>query len=266
MSAPLRVGVLTTDTAHHRWFVREVAARTRGTVEIAAVVFETRAYPWAAKAQRYAQEHRRHPLRRRHNPYLPSAALDRAAAAYEEPRFFPDGDRSLPASTAVTVVESVNDPEAVAVLDDVEADLLFVYGTGIVRPEVFERPRLGTVNAHGGRLPHYRGLDTNLWAALRGHPEDMAVTLHRMDATLDTGEVLAEAFLGPRPGLGLASLRYETTLVCTDLAVDLLTALAVGPVASAPQEGPGEYFGPMAPALKRRAERRIRRWVAGAAR
>jgi hypothetical protein len=258
----LRVAVLTTDTSHHRWFVQQLVARSSSNVTVALVLFETRAYPWERNASRHRRANRLHPVRRWFlNPYNPSPRLDRAAAEWEEPRFFPAGNRSLSSSVRCEVVRSVNDLSAIAFIDEAAIDVIFVYGTGLVTPEVFTRTRLGAVNAHGGLLPDYRGLDTNLWAALQGHPEDMAVTLHQVDASLDTGDVLSVERLGPRQDLCLASLRYETTVLCADMAVDLFEGLAADVLVRSPQMPGGEYFGPMPSLLKRCADRNIRRWV-----
>lgn len=57
--------------------------------------------------------------------------------------------------------------------------------------ETIEKPRLGVVNIHYGKLPEYRGCNPLVWAILNG--EKFAwVTLHWMNETYDQGPVLAE--------------------------------------------------------------------------
>jgi len=52
-------------------------------------------------------------------------------------------------------------------------------------------PRLGAVNGHPSLLPRYRGPSPVAWA-IRNGDDELGFTLHRMDADLDTGPVLAQ--------------------------------------------------------------------------
>ncbi|MGE6758624.1 methionyl-tRNA formyltransferase [Corallococcus interemptor] len=58
-------------------------------------------------------------------------------------------------------------------------------------PEVLALPRLGAVNVHPSLLPRYRGPCPLGWA-LREDARELGLTFHRMDASFDTGPVLAQ--------------------------------------------------------------------------
>lgn len=58
--------------------------------------------------------------------------------------------------------------------------------------EALAVPRLGAVNGHPSLLPRYRGPSPVAWA-IRSGDDELGFTLHRMDAELDTGAVLAQA-------------------------------------------------------------------------
>lgn len=57
-------------------------------------------------------------------------------------------------------------------------------------PEALTATRDGFLNLHTGLLPHGRGAHPNVWAILADEPA--GVTLHWMDADLDTGPVIAQ--------------------------------------------------------------------------
>ncbi|MFB1480331.1 methionyl-tRNA formyltransferase [Corallococcus sp. RDP092CA] len=57
-------------------------------------------------------------------------------------------------------------------------------------PEALALPRLGAVNVHPSLLPRYRGPCPLGWA-LREDARELGLTFHRMDASFDTGPVLA---------------------------------------------------------------------------
>ncbi|AFE08805.1 methionyl-tRNA formyltransferase [Corallococcus coralloides DSM 2259] len=58
-------------------------------------------------------------------------------------------------------------------------------------PEALALPRLGAVNVHPSLLPRYRGPCPLGWA-LREDARELGLTFHRMDASFDTGPVLAQ--------------------------------------------------------------------------
>jgi methionyl-tRNA formyltransferase len=57
--------------------------------------------------------------------------------------------------------------------------------------EAIAVPRLGIVNGHPSLLPHYRGPFPVAWAVRNGESE-IGMSYHLMDATLDTGNLLAQ--------------------------------------------------------------------------
>ena len=233
--------------------------------EIVLNVFEQKKYPWKRRARRHLV--RTLPNLWRGialNPYIQSKTGDRDQVDYERAHFFPDGNSELPDEFPTVHVHSVNDADAQTKLAAKAPDILCVYGTGKIYPPIFEQPPMGTLNAHGGLLPDYRGLDTNLWAAYEGKPDAMAVTIHQIDTDLDTGPIYLMQRIKPVTGLNLSNLRYHATLLSTQLFLDTITGILDGSLKASRQTGTGRYFGPMPTLLKRRANDRIKAWAAGA--
>jgi folate-dependent phosphoribosylglycinamide formyltransferase PurN len=81
-------------------------------------------------------------------------------------------------------------PETLAALRSGAPDLLLLADSGIVPRSVLAIPRHATLNAHPGILPHYRGLDPELWAIQDGRFEAIGCTLHIVDPGIDTGPIL----------------------------------------------------------------------------
>lgn len=81
------------------------------------------------------------------------------------------------------------DPEAVATLRALNADLMVVVAYGLLLPTaVLEAPRLGCVNVHASLLPRWRGAAPIQRAVLAGDATS-GVCIMRMEAGLDTGPV-----------------------------------------------------------------------------
>ena len=71
-------------------------------------------------------------------------------------------------------------------------DLIIVAAYGqILPPSILDLPRLGCINVHTSLLPRYRGAAPIQWAILDGLTET-GVTIMKMDAGLDTGDILDE--------------------------------------------------------------------------
>lgn len=93
----------------------------------------------------------------------------------------------------------VKDPALADRIRNLNVDLLLnVHSLYLIRPEVVAAPRIGSYNLHPGPLPRYAGLNTVSWAIYRGEPTH-GVTVHRMEAGIDTGDIAYQTLfpIGP---------------------------------------------------------------------
>jgi folate-dependent phosphoribosylglycinamide formyltransferase PurN len=99
-------------------------------------------------------------------------------------------------------VKDIHAETVIARVRSLEPDLGLIYGSPILKPDLFEIPRLGTLGIHHGKVPAYRGNKTTFWAMYNG--ETVAgVTIQKINAGLDTGGIAKE---GEVP-IGLRSYR-----------------------------------------------------------
>jgi len=71
-------------------------------------------------------------------------------------------------------------------------DLIVVAAYGQILPQpLLDIPRFGCLNVHTSLLPKYRGAAPIQWAILNDEPET-GVTIMKMDAGLDTGDILSQ--------------------------------------------------------------------------
>jgi len=89
---------------------------------------------------------------------------------------------------------NLHSPSLLAQIRDLEPDLGLVYGGPIIRPELFELPRHGTLGIHHGLTPAYRGKKTTFWAMYNGE-NSVGVTIQTIGRGLDRGDIVAEAML-----------------------------------------------------------------------
>lgn len=86
----------------------------------------------------------------------------------------------------------VRDPEFIAQLKELNPEVIVVVAFGQIIPQaILDLPKYGCINVHASLLPAYRGAAPIQWAVINGEAES-GVTIMRMDAGLDTGDMLTK--------------------------------------------------------------------------
>jgi methionyl-tRNA formyltransferase len=124
-------------------------------------------------------------------------------------------------------------------LASAEPDLVVCMGfPWKIPPDALAVPRLGWLNGHPSLLPRHRGPLPIAWA-IRDGDEEIGITIHRMDAELDTGPILAQRPypLGePQPP---DSFYPELGPVVAEALAEALERLAAGDEGTPQPEGGG---------------------------
>ena len=128
-----------------------------------------------------------------------------------------------------------NQPDLLAALHALELDLLVAVGyMGIFKADLLAIPRLWAVNFHASLLPAYRGKHPVFWA-LRNGERWSGLTVHVMDAGVDTGDILYQVRVRTRRNDTPADVYeriYERT---ADLPARLVRDVALGRPRPRPQ-------------------------------
>jgi methionyl-tRNA formyltransferase len=130
----------------------------------------------------------------------------------------------------------VNAAEGVAMLRDVRPDLLVVAAYGqILSKDVLLVPPLGGINVHASLLPKFRGAAPIAWAIFHGETHS-GVTIIRMSAALDAGEMLAQEAVEIIPEETAGELEARLAPLGARLALDIVARLKAGPIQGAKQD------------------------------
>lgn len=107
-------------------------------------------------------------------------------------QFPPVKEAALAHGIAVYQPRRVREPECVEYLRQYEPDMIVVAAFGQILPkEILDMPRYCCINVHASLLPKYRGAAPIQWAVLNGD-KTAGVTIMRMDAGLDTGDMISK--------------------------------------------------------------------------
>jgi folate-dependent phosphoribosylglycinamide formyltransferase PurN len=135
-------------------------------------------------------------------------------------------------------IHFVPDIHARQVLEQVCAlgpDLGLVYGSPILKPELFEIPRLGTLGIHHGKVPEYRGNKTTFWAMYNGEPV-AGVTIQKVNRGLDTGSIVKAGEVNTQ-GQAYRAVVHELEALGLDLYMQAILEVKHGTAEYKPQSG-----------------------------
>jgi methionyl-tRNA formyltransferase len=92
---------------------------------------------------------------------------------------------------SVNMVALLTEKSQLDLVHDVRPDLLVSVGFDhLVPSDILDVPSQGAINLHPALLPYNRGKSPNVWPLIDGTPA--GVTLHYMDESFDTGEIISQ--------------------------------------------------------------------------
>lgn len=97
-------------------------------------------------------------------------------------------------------------------------DLLLLGGTRILTEEIYSIPDYGTLNAHPGILPKYKGLDVVSRAIENG--DKVGATVHYVNGEVDGGEIIKYGMLEHKKDWPLPKVRIENMCLCARLMIE----------------------------------------------
>jgi methionyl-tRNA formyltransferase len=141
-----------------------------------------------------------------------------------------------------------NNEEFRARLGELRPDAIVVVGYGRIIPQwMIDLPALGNLNVHASLLPKYRGAAPIQWAIARGETIT-GVTTMRIDAGLDTGDILLQRELPITAEDTAETMALKLAAVGADLMVETLRGLQAGKIRPRAQD---HAQATLAPILKK---------------
>lgn len=124
--------------------------------------------------------------------------------------------------------KKVRDPEFLQVLEELHPEAIVVVAFGQIIPDsILNLAPLGCINVHASLLPKYRGAAPIQWAVIDGEKES-GVTIMKMDAGLDTGDMISKVIVPITKEETGGSLFDKLSEAGAKLLVETLPSLADG--------------------------------------
>lgn len=140
---------------------------------------------------------------------------------------------------------SLKKEEAVTRIAAAKPDVIVVVAYGKILPQaILDLPAFGCINVHASLLPKYRGAAPIQWAVLNGEAES-GVTTMRMDAGLDTGDMLLRSSCPITEEMTAGELHDRLSMEGAKLLSRTLRALEAGDLHPVRQNSAESCYAPM---------------------
>lgn len=158
----------------------------------------------------------------------------------------PVKDSALKHGVSIAQPDKVKNNESFrAQLEALHPDAIVVVGYGRLIPQwMIDLPRFGNLNLHASLLPKYRGAAPIQWAIAQGETVT-GVTTMRIDAGLDTGDILLQRELAIGPDDTAVTIGPKLAEIGAQLMVETLRGLQTGTVKSRPQDNAQATLAPI---------------------
>jgi Formyl transferase len=117
------------------------------------------------------------------------------------------------------LVGSVNSEACRQALQDLDPEVVVVYGTRILKRDTLYAVAAPFINYHAGINPKYRGQNGAYWARSNGDPAHAGVTVHLVDEGVDTGDVLYQARTDFAPDDNIVTYQHQQMAVALPLVI-----------------------------------------------
>lgn len=195
---------------------------------------------------RFAVPSLEHVVRAGHDVRLVVTQPDRPKGRGMGLAFSPVKEAALRLELPVTQPERIkNNEEFRAQLTAIAPDAIIVVGYGRIIPQwMIDLPPLGNINVHASLLPKYRGAAPIQWAIANGE-STTGVTTMRIDAGLDTGDMLLQAEMPIQPDNTSETMAPPLAELGAELLVETLARLEAGVITPVPQNHAEHTLAPL---------------------
>jgi methionyl-tRNA formyltransferase len=107
-------------------------------------------------------------------------------------------------------------------IQEFEPDVMFVFGSSIIKDPILSLTPKAFVNLHLGISPYYRGSGTNFWPFVNNELEYVGSTLLHLDPGIDTGDIITHVRPKFEIGDNVHTIGCKTIFESTKKMIEIL--------------------------------------------
>jgi len=230
----LKIIILTTDTNHHKFFINFIS----NYFPFYAVIFETTGIQPKFKTKSLFFEKEK---------------------KYEINKFFKFKKANYP-KIQTHKFKNINELKSYKLIRKINPDLCILFGTRKVEKNIVQLLKNKLINVHRGITQNYRGLDSEFWAIKENKFDQIGVTIHYVTNELDRGDILEQKLLVLKKNMKIHQLKYYTTLIATELCLQILFKIKNNLIIRKKFIKKGKYYSFMTSLDKNKLEKKFNKF------
>ncbi len=136
----------------------------------------------------------------------------------------------------------INSTDTLKILQAQQLGIIILFGTSLIGREIMNRFPNRIINLHLGLSGQYRGSSCNFWPIYDGRLDGLGATVLRINAGIDSGEILAQETIEIEEGDSEQSLMGKSLILGMDLTIQVVHQWLKGHWAPLPLERNGKLF------------------------
>jgi methionyl-tRNA formyltransferase len=142
-----------------------------------------------------------------------------------------------PLTPSIQSIESVNSESFRRQLAEFNPDIIIINGTRIIGRKTLSTTAAKIINTHHGITPAYRGAHGAYWALYQNDKAQSGVTVHLVDAGIDTGNIIGSAKIETSPEDNFATYPYLQTSAALPILNQAIDDIIAGTLKDKPISG-----------------------------
>ena len=134
----------------------------------------------------------------------------------------PNNIKEFPKEIVSHRVKNASNLQCLSILKSLTPELVIVFGTSILKPEVLAIAKRYTLNIHGGIAPKYRNVHSDFWAISKRDLKNIGTSIIHLDPGIDTGDIAIQGLLDISPDDTLFSIKKKNTELSLKLIIQAI--------------------------------------------
>jgi folate-dependent phosphoribosylglycinamide formyltransferase PurN len=132
------------------------------------------------------------------------------------------GKYEYPKGKIILHVTDSNEDKCIRMISECKPELICIFGTAILTSKFLKQVSIPIINIHTGILPHYRNVHSDFWALHNKDFANIGVSIIRVDAGVDTGDIVLMKRITYRPGDSLIDVKVKILQMIPKMVEEVL--------------------------------------------
>lgn len=127
------------------------------------------------------------------------------------------GKNDYPKDKIKLITDDVNSKSSLDFIKLYKPDIIFIYGTSILKSTFFNNFRSTILNIHSGILPKYRNVHSDFWAYINHDTQNIGISVFFLDEGVDTGDLALQKRIDYKPKDSIADVKIKNLKIIPSL-------------------------------------------------